>query len=191
MIESEWRKAYHTAHSSGGEDLAGRLGRPDPEAMAVVQRSAAKVAARPIALAEAFYKHLFALAPGVRPMFPKDMTAQNDKLCRALLDCIQALTGTDRAASEMEWALRRLGTRHADRFAVHPEHYPYVGHALVRAVRDISDDWSATCASSWVWVYDWMSSHMLADESTRPAQETPSNETGHPLRASRRASSSR
>ena len=110
--------------------------------MAVVQRTAATVAERPVALAEAFYHHLFLLAPEVRAMFPREMTAQNEKLCRALLAAIQALVEPERYAANMERSLLRLGRDHAHRYAVLPEHYPYVGHALVRAVRDVSQDWT-------------------------------------------------
>ena len=129
--------------------------------MAVVQRTAATVAERPVALAEAFYRHLFLLAPDVRAMFPREMTAQNEKLCRALLAAIQALVEPERYADSMERSLLRLGRDHAHRYAVQPDHYPYVGQALVRAVRDVSQDWTVTTSSAWVWVYTWMSAHML------------------------------
>lgn len=161
MIDSDRLGVHPPAAPVGGRFL-GPSGRPDPEALAVVQRTASVVADRPVALAEAFYQHLFQLAPGVRSMFPADMTAQNDKLCRALFQCIRALSTNDGEATGMEFALRRLGAQHANRYAVKPEHYPYVGHALARAVRDLSQDWSTTCTSSWIWVYAWMSEHMLA-----------------------------
>ena len=131
--------------------------------MEIVQRTAATVADRPVALAEAFYHHLFVLAPSVRPMFPTDMTAQNDKLCRALLDSIRALVEPQHYARDMERNLYNLGAMHARRYAVQPEHYPYVGHALVRAVRDVSGDWTVSTSSAWIWVYDWMSAHMLGE----------------------------
>jgi hemoglobin-like flavoprotein len=141
--------------------------RPTIEAMEIVQRTAAKVADRPVALAEAFYAHLFMLAPGVRQMFPADMTAQNEKLCRALLNGVRALVEPDRYATDMERTLQRLGVHHAQYFHVRPEHYPYVGHALVRAVGDVSDDWTSGTASAWIWVYDWMAAHMLSADVTR------------------------
>ena len=141
--------------------------RPSAEAMAIVQKTAATVAERPVALAEAFYHHLFLLAPGVRGMFPAEMSAQNEKLCRALLASIRALVEPELYAARMENTLYRLGRDHAHRYAVLPEHYPYVGHALVRAVRDVSQDWTTTTSSAWVWVYDWMSAHMLEQVTDR------------------------
>lgn len=132
--------------------------------MRIVQRGAAQVADRPVALAESFYHHLFLLVPEVRSMFPADMTAQNDKLCRALVAAIQALVEPDRYAATMEGNLRALGRQHDHRFGVLPEHYPYVGHALVRAVRDLTGEWTAETSSAWVWVYDWLAAHMMAPE---------------------------
>ncbi|GAB7038956.1 MULTISPECIES: globin domain-containing protein [Catenuloplanes] len=152
---------YAASVSRAPSGAPGDHPRPDAEAMRIVQRTAASVAERPVALAEAFYRHLFAMAPGVRAMFPDDMTAQNEKLCRALLDGIRALVEPERYAVQMERSLHRLGAHHADRYGVLPEHYPYVGHALVRAVGDVSDDWSSSTSAAWIWVYDWMAAHML------------------------------
>lgn len=132
--------------------------------MRLVQRSAALVADRPVALAESFYRHLFEMAPGVRPMFPADMTAQSEKLCQALVAAIQALVEPDRYAEHMEGDLRVLGRQHSQRWGVLPEHYPYVGHALVQAVREVTGEWTAATSSAWVWVYDWLSAHMLTPE---------------------------
>ncbi|WP_306207067.1 globin domain-containing protein [Actinoplanes sp. RD1] len=131
--------------------------------MRIVQSTASLVADRPVALAELFYRHLFELVPEARAMFPPDMTAQTEKLCRALLDGIRALTEPDRYAQDMERMLGMLGVHHARYYGVLPEHYPYVGHALVRAVRDLSGDWSVATSSAWIWVYDWMSAHMLGE----------------------------
>jgi hemoglobin-like flavoprotein len=142
----------------------GSLQRPTPEAMAIVRSTAAAVADRPAALAERFYYHLFDLAPAVRDMFPQDMTAQNDRLSRALFDAIRALVDPDRHAARMEANLHKLGLHHARRYGVQPEHYPFVGHALVRAVNDVSGDWSAAASSAWLWVYEWVSTHMIGDD---------------------------
>jgi hemoglobin-like flavoprotein len=136
--------------------------------MAIVHRTAAAVADRPSVLAERFYHYLFELTPAVREMFPQDMTAQNERLARALLDAVRALVDPDRYAARMENNLRELGAHHARRYGVRPEHYPFVGHALVRAINDVSGDWSASTSSAWIWVYEWMSTHMMGDGSSRP-----------------------
>jgi hemoglobin-like flavoprotein len=164
MIESGPRDSRYAAGAvPGAPQRHGPHRRPSIEAMQIVQRTASAVADRPVALAEAFYQHLFLLAPGVREMFPADMTAQNEKLCRALLDGIRALTHPERYAHDMERMLGRLGAQHVRYYGVQPEHYPYVGHALVRAVRDLTGDWTVSTSSAWIWVYDWMSAHMLGE----------------------------
>ncbi|WP_306216391.1 globin domain-containing protein [Actinoplanes sp. RD1] len=161
MIDAKRRGHHRFARTAAGRLIE----RPDAEAMAVVQRTAAAVADRPVALAEKFYEHLFELAPAVRTMFPPDMTAQNDKLCRALFQCVGALVSSDEEMVRTVSALRRLGAHHEQHHAVRPEHYPYVGHALVRAVRDLSQEWSTSASSSWVWVYEWMTAHMLGRQA--------------------------
>jgi hemoglobin-like flavoprotein len=128
-----------------------------------VRRSAAAVADRPVVLAERFYHHLFELAPAVRDMFPQDMTVQNERLSRALFDAVRALVDPDRHAARMQDNLHKLGADHARRYGVLPEHYPFVGHALVRAVNDVSGDSSASTSSAWIWVYEWISTHMIGD----------------------------
>ncbi len=157
----------HARHSVGAvwrtNHGLGAQRRPSADAMSIVQRSAAVVADRPVALVEAFYEHLFLLVPAARTMFPPDMNSQNEKLCRALLAAIGALVESSEKSAEMEALLKALGAQHAQRHGVVPEHYPYVGHALVRAVRDVSGDWSVETSSAWIWVYDWMSAHMLKD----------------------------
>ncbi|WP_305786962.1 globin domain-containing protein [Symbioplanes lichenis] len=164
MIESGPRDSrYASGAVPGAPRRHGPHRRPSAEAMRIVQSTAGAVADRPVVLAEAFYRHLFELVPETRSMFPPDMTAQNEKLCRALLDGIRALTEPDRYAHDMERMLGMLGAHHARYYGVQPEHYPYVGHALVRAVRDLTGDWSVATSSAWIWVYDWMSAHMLGD----------------------------
>lgn len=134
------------------------VGRPDPTTIELVRRSCASVAEQPLILIEAFYRHLFALAPQVRPMFPADMTPQNEKLGSALLHVVGALDDPD----WVERMLRGLGAAHHRRHGVLAEHYPYVGRALVRAVRDVSGEWSTATGSAWVQVYEWMAGQMIA-----------------------------
>ena len=141
--------------------------RPTPEAMAIVHRTVGAVADRPVDLAERFYHHLFERAPAVGDMFPQDMTAPNERLSRALFDIVAALVDPERHAAAMQDDLRRLGGHHAHRLGVRPEHYPYVGHALVRAVSDVSGDASASTSSAWIWVYEWVSAHMIAGADSR------------------------
>jgi hemoglobin-like flavoprotein len=138
---------------------------PSAAVIAQVRRSCAAVADRPVALAEAFYQHLFDMAPHTRAMFPPDMTGQMQKMTDTLLAAITTLADGD--TTELEAALRRLGRQHRTHYQVAPEHYLYIGHALTRAVRDVSGPlWSGTLSSAWIAVYQWVATHMLDGSST-------------------------
>lgn len=154
--------------------------RPSPEVVAAVRRSCAAVAARPVALTEAFYAHLFEMAPEIRGMFPQDLSGQMQKMADTLLGAIAALDAPDTAA--LETTLRKLGADHATRHGVQEAHYAYIGHALTRAVRDVAGPaYSGTVSSSWIAVYQWVAHHMTAgadavaalDASPRPLSAVP------------------
>ncbi len=165
--------------SAGRNEPAGPVGPPVPNApprpppvaapsdavIALVQQSCAVVADRPVALAEAFYQHLFDMAPHARAMFPPDMTGQMQKMSDTLLTAITTLAGGDTA--ELEIVLHRLGAQHRTHYQVAPEHYLYIGHALTRAVRDVSGPlWSGTLSSAWIAVYQWVATHMINGSTT-------------------------
>jgi hemoglobin-like flavoprotein len=123
----------------------------------MVRQSCVGVADQPVLLAESFYRHLFELAPAVRGMFPADMSVQNGRMSQALLAVVR---GADDPA-RMEAFMQQMGARHAHYYGAAAEHYPYVGRALVRAVRELSPRWSTAVGSAWVQVYEWMAAHML------------------------------
>lgn len=123
------------------------------------------MADRPVALAETFYQHLFDIAPQARAMFPPDMTGQMQKMTDTLLTAIRTLAGAD--TTELESALRQLGAQHRTHYGVAPDHYLYIGHALTRAVRDLSGPlWSGSLSSAWIAVCQWVATHMI-DGSAR------------------------
>ena len=176
--------------SAGRNGAAGPVGPPMPNApprpapvappsaavIALVRRSCAAVADRPVALAEAFYQHLFEMAPRTRAMFPPDMTGQMQKMSDTLLTAITTLAGED--TTELETVLRRLGAQHRTHYQVAPEHYLYIGHALTRAVRDLSGPlWSGALSSAWIALYQWVATHMLdgsvTDSTTRAQTPIP------------------
>lgn len=148
--------------------------RPSAQVVGLVRQSCLAVANRPVALAEAFYAHLFEMAPGVRRMFPADMTGQMEKMTTTLIGSIAALDEPDTAA--LVATLRQLGADHATRYGVAPEHYYYIGHALTRAVRDVAGSaYSGTMSSAWIALYQWVARHMTAgaQAATRTAAPTP------------------
>lgn len=143
---------------------------PSAEVIDAVKQSYRAVADRPARLAEAFYGHLFEMAPQLRPMFPADMTAQMQKMSDTLLTAIAHLDTRDTA--RLETALRRLGADHHTRYRVEPEHYTYVGHALTRAVRDVSGPgYSGSLSSAWIAVYQWVAAQMTAGAAAPPTTD--------------------
>jgi hemoglobin-like flavoprotein len=171
-------------HTVGTTSPAG-IPRPAPSVIAAVQASCAAVAHRPVCLAEAFYVHLFEMAPHLRAMFPPDLTGQMQKMSDTLLGAIAQLGTADTA--KLEAALRRLGADHHTRFRVEPEHYHYVGHALTRAVRDVSGPgYSGSLSSAWISVYQWVAAHMTAGAQAAEAGASATDEPGVALPQPRR-----
>lgn len=134
------------------------VGRPDAAVISKVQRTCGAVSDHPVLIAEAFYRHLFELAPGVRGMFAEDMSLQHERMCRILLE---AVSQAEHNPGAVELTLQRMGAQHMRHFDVVPEHYPYVGRALVRAVRELSPEWSTDVGSAWIQVYEWLAAHMV------------------------------
>jgi hypothetical protein len=96
-------------------------------------------------------------------MFADDMSLQHERMCRILL---QAVTMADQDPVAVEIMLQKMGAQHARHFDVIPEHYPFVGRALVRAVRALSMSWSTEIGSAWVQVYEWLAAHMVLGART-------------------------
>jgi hemoglobin-like flavoprotein len=144
--------------------------RPSADTIEAVQKSCLAVADKPVRLAEAFYHHLFAMAPSLRPMFAEDLSAQMQKMTDTLLAIIEQLATTN--TSKLENGLYRMGVDHYRRYGVEPTHYLYVAHALTRAVRDITGwDFSSRLSSSWISVCQWITTLMCA--GARAAMDAP------------------
>jgi hemoglobin-like flavoprotein len=126
------------------------------ESIARVQRSHAALKARAVDLSSRFYDRLFAAAPGVRRLFPDDLTR-----LRAHFDAALALV-----VHNLHWGAQ-------------PRHYFTVQEALVTALRELSgDDWSAALDQDWRDAIGTIASFMLqgaaietatAAEAIRPA----------------------
>jgi hemoglobin-like flavoprotein len=130
----------------------------------------AAVQQRPVQLAEAFYEHLFEMAPSAREMFPDDLSEQMQKMTTALLGVVATLSNADSPGrhdtrvAALERSLRQLGTVHRDRWQVRPEHYLYIPHALTRAVRDVAGAaWCGALSSRWIGLVQWINSHMMVE----------------------------
>ena len=115
-----------------------------PEAIDRLKASYAGVTATPRQLAARFYQELFAVAPGLRPLFPGDLTLLQGHFEAALALVVRNL-------DEMEGlrpALRDLGAQHVH-WGARPEDYVTARDALVAAVGALSASWNATLEADW------------------------------------------
>ncbi|MCB9281891.1 MAG: 2Fe-2S iron-sulfur cluster binding domain-containing protein [Lewinellaceae bacterium] len=78
-----------------------------------------------------FYDHVFAAAPQVRALFPRDMTAQGRMITHMLSGIIFSLSRPE----NLKNGLRKLGKNH-EKYGVRPEYYPVVLECLLNAVRE-------------------------------------------------------
>ncbi|GLU48560.1 globin domain-containing protein [Nocardiopsis ansamitocini] len=139
---------------------------PDERTIEEVRASCADLGDSPTILAERFYWHLFDLVPEIRSMFGADMTRQHERMADVLL---QVVTHLDQPHEVADY-LRQLGAHHHQMLGVKPDHYPFVGRAMVRAIRDLSPVWSSSFSSSWILVYEWIAATMLAGARARAQQ---------------------
>ena len=115
------------------------------------------VAGRGDALADAFYRRLFAAAPSVEPLFADtDMLRQK----AMLLATLELLRRSLRDLDAIVPTLRRLGARHVA-YGAKPEHYPIVGAVLVAAMTEVAGErWRTEFTTAWVHAYQVVADRM-------------------------------
>jgi hemoglobin-like flavoprotein len=118
----------------------------DAHKIALVQKSFEKVAALGMKAAEIFYAELFAIDPSLREMFPADLKEQQKKLLMTLAFAVRSLNAPEKIAAPIE----RLAVKHLD-YGVQPEHYTYVGNALMRTLKKgLGADFTPELFDAWV-----------------------------------------
>lgn len=128
-----------------------------PEKIALVQGSFKKVAPIAETAADIFYARLFEIAPQVRPLFPEDMSDQKMKLMQMLAVAVNGLTKLE----EILPAVQDLGRRHSG-YDVTPEHYDFVGAALLFALgKGLGDDFTPEVEEAWTETYGALASVMI------------------------------
>lgn len=109
-----------------------------------------------------FYDDLFARQPGIRRMFPADLSVQKDRLLVALLALVADPVRTMPA-------LEHLGRDHR-KYGARPAQYRAVGDALIAALsRFAGPDWSAEAERAWLARYGAAAEVMMraADDDDR------------------------
>ncbi len=104
-----------------------------PSSAELIRSSFEIIAPQADRLMDRFYERLFAAAPQVRPLFPKDMVVQKKHLAAAVglvvkhADNLEALAGP----------LADMGRRHV-KYGARPEHYNVVRDQMIGAIRDVA-----------------------------------------------------
>jgi hemoglobin-like flavoprotein len=130
-----------------------------PDQVKLVQDSFSKVAPISEQAAVLFYDRLFEVAPGVRTMFPDDMTEQRKKLMATLAVVVNGLTNLEAILP----AASVLAKRHVS-YGARPEHYPVVGGALLWTLeKGLGEAWTPETASAWTAAYGTLSGYMISE----------------------------
>jgi len=116
------------------------------------------VAARGDELMDVFYGRLFAVAPGVQPLFAgTDLKRQKGMLLAALVLLRRSLRDLDSVTPK----LREMGARHV-RYGAQPEHYPVVGEVLITSMAEIAAAaWTIEHQLAWTEAFAVVSGAML------------------------------
>ena len=130
-----------------------------PDQVKLVQQSFAKVAPISEQAAVMFYDRLFEVAPGVKAMFPADMTEQRKKLMGTLAVVVNGLTNLEAVLP----AASALAKRHVN-YGAKPEHYPVVGGALLWTLeKGLGDGWTPDVAEAGIAAYGTLSGYMISE----------------------------
>ena len=135
-----------------------------PDKIALIQESFAQVAPIAPQAADIFYGRLFEVAPGVRGLFPEDMTEQKRKLMTMLGTVVH---GLDRVEAILP-AVQELGRRHRH-YGVEEAHYAVVGETLLYTLKQgLGDEFTDDVRGAWAEAYGVLAAAMV-DAAERPA----------------------
>jgi hemoglobin-like flavoprotein len=115
----------------------------------------------PGALAGTFYRRLFQAEPGLRSLFPAEMSGQQRKLAAMLATAVARIEDGEALAPAVE----NLGRRH-QALGVRAEHYPPVGAALLASLEEVSGrQLDAATGAAWGRAFAWLAATMTAPPS--------------------------
>jgi len=111
-----------------------------------------------------FYDRLFEIAPSVQPLFANvDMDRQRQALLNMLIVLRESLRDLEDIVPDLE----ELGERHAG-YGAQPEHYPFVGQALIWAMSEVAGDaWKPEYTAAWEEAYGVVQNVMLSGAAAR------------------------
>ena len=108
-------------------------------------------------IAETFYRRLFEVAPGVRPLFKGPIDAQGQKLVMALKQIVMSL----KSPKDLTDFLTNLSKRHVGYGAV-AAHYPVVGEVLLATFEEVlGDEFTPELKELWGGAYGVVADAMI------------------------------
>jgi NO-binding membrane sensor protein with MHYT domain/hemoglobin-like flavoprotein len=123
-----------------------------------VQVTFGKIAPFAPLAAEVFYRRLFEIAPGMRQLFPGDLTDQSAKFVAMLSIAVANLHKLD----EIEPAVRDLGRRHVGYGATEFDYEP-MGDALMWTLEQaLREEFTPEARAAWQAAYDALAGAMMA-----------------------------
>lgn len=103
-----------------------------PVQVHLIRKSFAELSRHDHVAALVFYRRLFEIDPGLRPLFTNDIEEQS----RKLLDMLAVLIAMLERPLGLELELKAMGLRHVE-YGVKEEHYATVGGALLEMLAEV------------------------------------------------------
>ena len=129
-----------------------------PAQVHLVRRSFQLLEGKSTIAALVFYRRLFEIDPGVRPLFKSDIEAQAKKL----MDMMESLLGLLNRPERLTEELHDMGARHAG-YGVQEHHYASVGEALLDMLAEVFDEeFTPQLREAWTALYAATRDGMLA-----------------------------
>lgn len=141
----------------------------DPEALRIIRSSAIRLARLEAEFAGRLHQDIVALSPEVAV----SMTGAGRPFCARMARALIWVALSDQPPSVMTDVLRQVGS---DNYyeGLRDAEYVSVAHALLRAIRDLTEsEWVTSMGSAWISCFMWMQPHLLAGAQQAAAGPAP------------------
>lgn len=117
----------------------------------------------PVLVGGLFYSKLFNENPGIRVLFPKDMTAQNKKLADMLTTIISSINHRDILKKNVDDIILKHVIHH-----IKPEYYNVAAKSLLWTLEQgLGTDWNTEVKEAWISCYSSLTEMMNDDVRIR------------------------
>mgnify|MGYP001473477367 CR=1 FL=1 len=138
-----------------------------PQQVHLIRKSFAELSRHDHVAALVFYKRLFEIDPGLRPLFKNDIEEQS----RKLLEMLAVLIAMLERPLGLELELKAMGLRHAG-YGVRDEHYATVGGALLDMLAEVlGAKFTPEVREAWTLLYGAVESLMKEGAAQADAAE--------------------